>query len=117
MFVGRTYSGGSAGANYGLIKYEAASKKKRYFAIARADTDGHGFIFDRLDDRGYPNGDMQLEGCERPCADDPSKYCGCTDMACTGPRAPGEEHNRRWVVYEMVGMGKKGGGKKKKKGL
>lgn len=39
--------------------------------------------------------------CERPCADEPSKVCGCTDLACTGPNPPGEQHNRRWAVYEM----------------
>ncbi|CAM9722751.1 unnamed protein product, partial [Hapterophycus canaliculatus] len=39
--------------------------------------------------------------CERPCSDVQTKGCGCTDLACTGPNPPGEQHNRRWAVYEL----------------
>lgn len=41
-------------------------------------------------------------GCERPCLDQESKVCGCIDSACTGPTPRGEEHNRRWAVYEVL---------------
>lgn len=34
----------------------------RYFAVGRAETDGHAFVFDHLDDRGYPNGNMRVSG-------------------------------------------------------
>ncbi|CAN0265874.1 unnamed protein product, partial [Ectocarpus sp. 13 AM-2016] len=42
--------------------------------------------------------------CERPCGDLQTKACGCTDLACTGPNPPGEQHNRRWAVYELPPM-------------
>ena len=35
------------------------------------------------------------------------KVCGCIDMACTGPLPKGEEHNRRWAVYELVAPSRK----------
>jgi hypothetical protein len=45
-----------------------------------------------------------------------AQVCGCTDLACTGPRPKGEEHNRRWVVYQMpAGGGRKGKGRKGRK--
>ena len=28
--------------------------------------------------------------------------CGCMDGACPLPTPPGEEHNRRWAVYELI---------------
>lgn len=55
-----------------------------------------------------------------PCADDNTKACGCADYLCPEPPAPGVEHNRQWVVYEVVqpkGKGKaasSGAGKAKK---
>jgi hypothetical protein len=70
--------------------------------MARAAADGHSFAFDVLDHRGNPRGDQRGGGCERPCADMEDKVCGCTDAACTGPILPGEEHNRRWAVYEVI---------------
>lgn len=30
--------------------------------MGRAETDGHAFVFDHLDDRGYPNGNMRVSG-------------------------------------------------------
>jgi len=101
MFVDRTYVGGANGANFNLMRHQAELAGKPYFVLARAADDGHGFVFNHLDHRGSPYGDMQGGGCERVCPDDPTKVCGCTDLACSGPRAPGQEHNRRWVVYRM----------------
>ncbi|CAM9549552.1 unnamed protein product, partial [Sphacelaria rigidula] len=63
--------------------------------------DGHAFTFDYMEPRAPKGGDMRLEGCERPCGDANDKVCGCTDVTCTGPTPPGEQHNRRWAVYEM----------------
>ena len=51
-------------------------------------------------------GNMQGGGCDRPCMDVDTKVCGCMDDLCTGPTPKGEEHNRRWAVYELLG-GKK----------
>lgn len=45
----RVYAGGRAGASFGLARYHAESKGKRFFAIAR-DADpayGHAFAFDK----------------------------------------------------------------------
>ena len=45
----RVYAGGRAGSNYGLARYHAESKGKRFFAVAR-DADpayGHAFAFDK----------------------------------------------------------------------
>ncbi|KAJ1423009.1 hypothetical protein B484DRAFT_313502, partial [Ochromonadaceae sp. CCMP2298] len=60
--------------------------------------DGHAFAFGQLDSG---KGQMQGGGCERPCEDNDAKVCGCMDTACTGPTPNGEEHNRRWAVYEV----------------
>jgi hypothetical protein len=30
------------------------------------------------------------------------KVCGCMDNDCSGPTPEGEEHNRRWAVYERI---------------
>ena len=49
---------------------------------------------------------MSGGGCERPCDDLDSKTCGCVDDLCTGPKPKGEEHNRRWAVYEVLAKGK-----------
>lgn len=98
-FIDKTYMGGSTGANYGLALHHAKSIKKRYFAIARGGGDGHSFAFNSLDTSKQTfNGG----GCERPCADLEDKVCGCMDAACTGPVPKGEEHNRRWAVYEIT---------------
>ena len=95
----KKYEGGSSGANYNLALYHAKTVGKRYFAIARSGGDGHSFAFDALD---TPKGAMQGGGCERECTDISNKACGCVDSACTGPTPRGEEHNRRWAVYEVI---------------
>lgn len=97
--VDRVYNGGSTGANYNLALMHAKSNNKRYFAVARGAEDGHAFAFSTLD---ASKGALQGGGCERPCADLENKVCGCTDAACTGPVPRGEEHNRRWAVYEVL---------------
>eukprot|EP00596_Hydrurales_sp_CCMP1899_P008575 CAMPEP_0119034536 /NCGR_PEP_ID=MMETSP1177-20130426/1514_1 /TAXON_ID=2985 /ORGANISM="Ochromonas sp, Strain CCMP1899" /LENGTH=359 /DNA_ID=CAMNT_0006992017 /DNA_START=1607 /DNA_END=2686 /DNA_ORIENTATION=- len=99
-FADRVYGGGSTGANYGLALHQAKTSGKRYFAIARAGSDGHSFSFTKLNDS--PRGNMQGGGCERSCADMEEKACGCMDAACTGDTPDGEEHNRRWAVYEVL---------------
>jgi len=99
-FLERVYNGGSTGANFNLALHHAKSSKKRYFAVARGGDDGHAFAFSAIDNS---RGTMQGGGCERPCQDLENKVCGCIDAACTGPLPKGEEHNRRWAVYELVG--------------
>lgn len=98
-FKDKVYSGGSTGANYNLALHHAITTRKRYFAVARGGPDGHAFAFSSLDSS---RGVMQGGGCERPCADLDTKACGCMDAACTGPIPRGEEHNRRWAVYEVL---------------
>jgi len=98
-FIDREYDGGSTGANYNLALHHAKTKRKRYFAIARGGGDGHSFAFSSLDNS---KGTLQGNGCERPCMDLETKFCGCMDVACTGPNPKGEEHNRRWSVYEVT---------------
>mmetsp|Transcript_2258 Transcript_2258/g.3124 ORF Transcript_2258/g.3124 Transcript_2258/m.3124 type:complete len:892 (+) Transcript_2258:89-2764(+) len=115
MFKDRIYAGGATGANFNLMRHHAESVGLPYFVLARAGEDGHGFAFAELAPGVNPNGDMQGGGCDRPCPDDPSKVCGCTDLACQGPRAPGQEHNRRWVVYKIPDSGASKGKKSKKK--
>jgi len=56
-------------------------------------------VFSRID---KAKGSVKGGGCERPCVDDESKYCGCIDGACSGPKPSGEEHNRRWAVYQVI---------------
>jgi dolichyl-diphosphooligosaccharide--protein glycosyltransferase len=98
-FGERAYEGGGTGANHNLALYHAKVNGKRYFAVARAVGDGHAFAFDEID----PNAVMTSgEGCERPCADAEDKMCGCMDAECTGRTPAGEEHNRRWAVYEVI---------------
>lgn len=102
-FVDRVYGGGSTGANFNLALHHAKTSRKRYFAVARSGPDGHSFAFSAINDAlGSTRGNMQGGGCERPCADVDHKPCGCADMACTGSTPPGEEHNRRWAVYEVT---------------
>ena len=95
----KIYDGGTTGANYNIALYHAKSNKKKYFAIARLGSDGHAFAFDAL---MRPEGDMRGADCERPCEDVLDKFCGCSDGACRAPPPVGEEHNRRWSVYEMI---------------
>ena len=103
-FENRTYVGGQRGARYRLAVRDAAKQKKRYFACARRDADGHGFLFDDLvpDARNaFPSGDLVAGGCERACADEGAKLCGCADEACTGAMGDDQPHHRRWAVYRM----------------
>ncbi|CAM9443152.1 unnamed protein product [Discosporangium mesarthrocarpum] len=101
FFGGKEYVGGASGANYRLIYHYARQSKKRYFAVAKAAADGHAFVFDYLEPRAKRDGDMKDAGCMNKCNDQPEKLCGCTDLACQGAIPPGEQHNRRWAVYEM----------------
>lgn len=94
------YEGGPTGANYNLALHHAKVHGKKYFAIARGGGDGHSFSFSRLD---RSKGTISGGGCERPCVDVETKVCGCMDGACNGPIPKGEEHNRRWAVYEVIG--------------
>jgi dolichyl-diphosphooligosaccharide--protein glycosyltransferase len=103
-FGDKVYEGGTTGANYGLALHHAKTTGKKYFAVAKAYGDGHSFAFSRLVDS--PRGNMNGGGCERPCDDQENKVCGCVDDLCTGPKPKGEEHNRRWAVYEVT-AGKK----------
>ena len=97
-FGDKVYDGGSSGANFDVASHYAKTKEKRYFATARVDGDGHMFAFEKLS--GRP--DQQGGGCEHQCADRPDMMCGCADQSCTGPVLAGEQHNRRWSVYEIV---------------
>ena len=103
-FENRTYVGGQRGARYRMAVRDAAKQRKRYFACARRDADGHGFLFDDLVPdalQGFPSGDLVAGGCERACADEDSKLCGCADDACTGAMGDDQPHHRRWAVYRM----------------
>jgi len=103
FFGDKVYEGGSTGANFNLALYNAKLKRKKYFAIAKAGSDGHAFSFSNLINGAQgTSGNMKGQGCERPCDDVPEKVCGCSDLACTGPVPKGEEHNRRWAVYEII---------------
>lgn len=102
-FLDKIYGGGSTGANYNLALHHAKETGKRYFAVARNGEDGHSFSFASLKSSGKGSSGMtQGGGCERPCLDLTSKACGCMDAACSGPTPAGEEHNRRWAVYELI---------------
>ena len=106
-FLDRNYGGGSTGASYNLALHHAKTSRKKYFAISRSGPDGHAFAFSALNEAmGSAKGNMHGGGCENPCADLENKVCGCADLACTGRTPPGEEHNRRWAVYEMIGSKK-----------
>lgn len=101
-FIDKIYEGGSTGANYNLALHHAKTTNKRYFAVARSSSDGHSFSFSSIREGPNSKGTISGGGCERPCADLDDKVCGCTDLACTGPIPKGEEHNRRWAVYEVI---------------
>lgn len=100
FFVDRVYAGGSTGSSYNLALHHAKTSRKKFFATARAGPDGHAFAFSRVE--GASKGNVKTGGCDQPCADIDSKVCGCADLACSGPIPKGEEHNRRWAVYEIV---------------
>jgi len=108
-FSDREYYGGASGAYLNLALQRAQSGGKRYVAIARGADEGHSFGFSKLDGAGKK---MRGGGCDRPCldsdelvggdGDSQDKYCGCIDDFCTGSPLKGEEHNRRWAVYEIT---------------
>ena len=97
-FVGRAYVGGGAGAQLALAAHAAAKARARFFAVARNGADGHSFVFRAVKGEPLPSGDP---ACKRGCEDDPKAPCGCADAACGDRKLPGQEHNRRWAVYEM----------------
>ena len=80
--------------------------------IEQVGVDGHVFAFDE-----EPKGkDLSDAGCAEPCADDERMACGCADDHCGGLRAvKGEEHVRRWVVYQVEEDPRDGQKTKKKK--
>jgi dolichyl-diphosphooligosaccharide--protein glycosyltransferase len=96
----KIYGGGGTGANFNLALHHALTNHKRYFAVARHGGDGHSFSFATL--QGSEGGNSQDKSCRRPCLDYNKKACGCSDDACEDPLPAGEEHNRRWAVYEVV---------------
>ena len=100
-FVDREYVGSSSGANIRLLHSIAKEKGKKYLAIARVGTDGHSFVFDEKPANRFLS--LNDDGCDRLCVDDVKLRCGCADHNCGGlPKAAGEEHLRRWVVYELT---------------
>jgi dolichyl-diphosphooligosaccharide--protein glycosyltransferase len=109
----KVYEGGATGANIALARQLAWAKGRKYVAIARVGNDGHSFHFDSPPS---DTGKLSDEGCQRPCMDFPDHSCGCADEAGCGDLAPadGEEHVRRWAVYEMPPKDKKKGKKDKK---
>jgi len=96
----KLYAGEAIGANFNLAKMNAVIAKKRYFAIARGYDTGYSFAFNQLLNK--PKLTANDAGCQRPCLDVEDKQCGCADSYCTTPISQEEEHNRRWVVYEIV---------------
>jgi hypothetical protein len=116
MSSDKEYGGGSSGAILEVAVSFARDKSKKYVALARVGTDGHSFAFDDLQ-----NADMiDDEGCRLSCMGEHSdQACGCADAACGELDAVlGEEHVRRWAVYEVGEAPKKSTkakGKKKKK--
>jgi len=96
----RDYLGGSTGANFNLLRHDAQERGAKYFAIARAYSDGHAFVFNKLTS-STPTGDLKDGGCERPCLDEENKVCGCTDDSCSAEKPSHQENHRRWAVYKM----------------
>lgn len=101
----KQYVGGASGANFELAKGDAIRMNKRYFGIAKAYSDGHSFVFNKLLSR--PDRPKNNGGCERACNDDRSKSCGCVDNLCSESKPAGQDNNRRWAVYEVVPNGHK----------
>jgi len=96
----KEYGGGPSGANINMARSLAYKYEKKYIAVARAGEDGHSFAFNEP-----PKGEklpMDDEGCMTPCMDFEGYVCGCADGGCaTVEPVSGEEHKRRWVVYEV----------------
>jgi dolichyl-diphosphooligosaccharide--protein glycosyltransferase len=94
----KIYAGGSTGARFKLAKHHAAANKKKYFAVARAYSDGHSFAFDEL---LVKDPDREGGSCDRPCLDETKRRCGCIDDFCDEAMPEGEVNNRRWSVYRL----------------
>jgi dolichyl-diphosphooligosaccharide---protein glycosyltransferase len=96
----KVYGGSTTGAYLSLARSHAVQQGKRYFAVARLGGDGHSFAFNTL--TGAPDGGNS-PACSRPCQDEREFACGCADGACgdTPPEA-GQDHVRRWAVYEVT---------------
>jgi len=98
----KVYTGGKAGTQLGTALTWAASKRKKYAAIARSAVDGHVFAFSEP-----PNMKKMIDmddGCDVPCDDIEAYACGCADGVCSEVGASavrGEQNARRWIVYEI----------------
>jgi len=92
-----TYGGGVTGSSIDQARHFAWDLNKRYVAMARVAGDGHSFAFDTP-----PTGPKVNDaGCHVSCLD--YEYaCGCADASCGDVKVTkGEEHLRRWVVYDV----------------
>ena len=107
----KEYGGGVSGSYIALARKLAWDKQKKYVAIAKNVQDGHSFVFDEPP-QGEPMSDA---GCRQSCLDFNGFACGCADTGCGDLKAAeGEEHVRRWVVYQVPEKKKKKGKKGKK---
>ncbi|WIA38179.1 hypothetical protein OEZ86_001529 [Tetradesmus obliquus] len=82
---------------YNTAKAFAFMNGAKYFALARTDTGGYGYIFD-AEPTTAPMLNITVNGssgCYSPCADEASKACGSADgySNATAPRV--------WFVYEL----------------
>jgi len=71
--------------------------------------DGHAFAIPALPP-SWKAGGLDDAGCSVPCLDFQAYGCGCADELCAeaGVSAVrGEEHVRRWAIYEVAAKGKK----------
>uniref|UniRef100_A0A7S3WZI2 STT3/PglB/AglB core domain-containing protein n=1 Tax=Emiliania huxleyi TaxID=2903 RepID=A0A7S3WZI2_EMIHU len=105
----RTYSGGADGSTLAEARAFAKEAGSRYVALARSGMDGHAFAIPALPP-GWKAGSLDDAGCSTPCLDFQEYGCGCADELCAeaGVSAVrGEEHVRRWAIYEVVAKGKK----------
>jgi len=101
----RVYEGGSYGSNIGLARQFAKETGMKYFAVARANSEGHLFAFSTFDKTKSKMPDSE---CNHPCLDQDDYKCGCADELCRGLKAvKGEDNVRRWSVYEVVDKKKK----------
>ncbi|WIA38175.1 hypothetical protein OEZ86_001527 [Tetradesmus obliquus] len=83
--------------NYNAARAFALMKGAKYFAVARTDEGGYGYIFD-AEPTTAPLLNFTVEesaGCYTPCADDASKACGSAD------NYNGATDSRVWFVYEL----------------
>jgi len=99
----KVYEGGQTGAGLVSAMQFAASKGKRFVAVARGSkVDGHAFAFDNEPKRSKSI-DFD-DGCDMPCVDSEQFSCGCADAVCSAAgvdAVKGEDNARRWLVYEV----------------